>query len=460
MSDTKFVVERTKHGCCTVKTALSTIVVFVLGCLVVAGVWVTTSSNKHSSVSFTVADWSMCSQVHKSSATTEGISEYFAGARRSLEQGSLQSGLSEFIAVNNQQSDSAKGQYKKPLDKLHFLITGGAGYIGSHAVLELLERNHQVTVIDNLSRGHLGALLELDKYAKLGQLAFYDLDLGDAAELQRLFIQLVGTSPIDVVIHFAAVAYVGESIADPLLYYANVTSNTANLLRAMSTSKVKNIIYSSSCATYGNAKKMPITERTPQIPTSPYGKSKLLAEQMLIEHTEAQGINAVILRYFNVIGSDPKQRVGESPRSEVSKRFGRISGSCFAAALGQRDSLTIMGTDHNTTDGTCVRDYIHVVDLVRAHIAAIVALRRNTSGVSVYNVGLGGGYSVREFVDACRNVTGVDIKIVEGPRREGDPATVFADTSKVRQDLNWEPQYTNLRESLMHAWKWSQSAKY
>ena len=261
---------------------------------------------------------------------------------------------------------------------MHILVTGGAGFIGSHAVLRLMDDGHAVTVIDNFSRGNAGAIEALMRQAKPGQLRFVWMDLADSHKLNSLFTQ----SDFDVVIHFAAVAYVGESYANPILYYRNITSNTIKLLHAMEHGGVTKLVYSSTCATYGNAKTMPITESTPQIPVSPYGRSKLMAEQVIKDFTALSQNNfqAVLLRYFNVIGSDPLQRVGESPREALAQKYGRISGACFDAAIGKRKQLTILGTDHATPDGTCVRDYIHVVDLVDAHIKGI-QIRCNTLSI-------------------------------------------------------------------------------
>jgi UDP-arabinose 4-epimerase len=334
----------------------------------------------------------------------------------------------------------------------HVLVTGGAGYIGSHAALRLIEDGHAVTIVDNLSRGNCGAIRALQAVAAPGQLRFVLLDLGDTVRLTALFQQ----SHFDVVVHFAAIAYVAESYDNPLLYYKNVTANTMHVLEAMRSTGVTRIVYSSTCATYGNPNKMPITENTPQKPVSPYGSSKLVAEQMIKETAASSSdgsFSAVILRYFNVIGSDPLGRIGEHPVADISAKHGRISGACFNAALGKLDSLSITGTDHKTADGTCVRDYIHVVDLIDAHVRAIGAMRKGT--VRVYNVGVGKGYSVREFVDACIAVTGVNITVVERQARPGDAAEVYSDPRKIKRELLWVPKFTNLRDTLATSWKWT-----
>jgi UDP-arabinose 4-epimerase len=274
-------------------------------------------------------------------------------------------------------------------------------------------------------------------------------------EIFKQLNALFKSSNFDLVIHFAAVAYVGESSTNPLLYYKNITANTGNVLEAMSRGGVSKIVYSSTCATYGNAEKMPITESTPQIPVNPYGRSKLLCEEMIKEYAAVNpSFDAVILRYFNVIGADPTGIVGEVPVGPMAKKFGRISSACFDVALGLRETLSIMGTDHNTPDGTCVRDYIHVVDLVDAHVKAFTIMKGEGS-VNIYNVAVGKGYSVREFIDACKNVTGKDITIVEAPSRDGDAAFVFADPTKIKNELGWQPQYMDLRESLRTSWHWT-----
>jgi len=345
----------------------------------------------------------------------------------------------------------------KPGDssKSHVLVTGGAGFIGSHGTLKLIEEGHVVTIVDNLSRGNEGALRALKKeIGKLGKprrsLRVIHGDLADANVLNAAF----DTSPkVDKVIHFAAVAYVGESMADPNKYYKNVTSNTATLLQAMDRFKVNELIYSSTCATYGNPDVLPITEKTPTLPINPYGKSKLYAEEAIRDYAFANPeFRAVILRYFNVFGSDPKGRLGEYPRPEL-RRHGRISGACFDAALGNIEHLLVMGTNHDTRDGTCVRDFIHVTDLIDAHILAMEKATANPP--SLYNVGTGRGVSVKEFVNACKKVTKVPIKVVEQKEaRPGDYAEVYANVDKIEEELGWKARYVDLEESLGHAWKW------
>eukprot|EP00261_Vitis_vinifera_P018184 XP_010648163.1 PREDICTED: UDP-arabinose 4-epimerase 1 isoform X2 [Vitis vinifera] len=254
--------------------------------------------------------------------------------------------------------------------------------------------------------------------------------------------------------HFAAVAYVGESTMDPLRYYHNITSNTLMVLKAMAAHGVKTLIYSSTCATYGEPKKMPITEGTPQVPINPYGKAKKMAEDMIIDFSKNSDMAVMVLRYFNVIGSDPEGRLGEAPRPEL-REHGRISGACFDAALGIIPGLKVKGTDYKTADGTCVRDYIDVTDLVDAHVKALAHAKPKKVGI--YNVGTGKGRSVKEFVEACKKATGVDIKVEYLDRRPGDYAEVYSDPSKILRELNWTAQYTNLQESLQTAWRWQKS---
>jgi UDP-arabinose 4-epimerase len=260
--------------------------------------------------------------------------------------------------------------------------------------------------------------------------------------------------PVDLVIHFAAVAFVGESVSEPLRYYHNITSNTIILLEAMGASKVHKLIYSSTCATYGNPATLPITELTPPEPINPYGRAKLMAEQAVRDYSAATpAFEAAILRYFNVFGADPKGRLGELPRAELRSQ-GRISSACYDAALGLIPELTIMGTNFKTRDGTCVRDYVHVTDLVDAHVAVVPAL---ANPPVLYNVGTGKGVTVREFVNACLKVTGARIKVREqAVARPGDYAEVFADVSKIKNDLNWSASYTDLEASMRHAWSWRQ----
>ncbi|KAL9258100.1 UDP-arabinose 4-epimerase 1-like protein, partial [Drosera capensis] len=237
-------------------------------------------------------------------------------------------------------------------------------------------------------------------------------------------------------------------------YYHNITSNTLGVLEAMAAHGVKTLIYSSTCATYGEPEKMPITEETPQVPINPYGKAKKMAEDIILDFSKTNRMAVMILRYFNVIGSDPDGRLGEAPRPEL-REHGRISGACFDAARGITPGLKVKGTDYNTPDGTCVRDYIDVTDLVDAHVKALE--RAMPGKVGIYNVGTGKGRSVKEFVEACKKATGVNIKVDYLPRRPGDYAEVYSDPSKIRTELNWTARYTNLPESLEIAWRWQKA---
>lgn len=330
----------------------------------------------------------------------------------------------------------------------HVLVTGGAGFIGSHAALRLLEDGHRVTIVDNLSRGNIGAVEQLQAlFPEPGRLQFLYGDLGDSQRVNEIFAQ----NAIDAVMHFAAIAYVSESMADPLRYYHNITFNTLTVLEAMKTHGVKKLIYSSTCATYGEPEEMPITEETPQVPINPYGKAKKMSEDLIKDFARTADLSVMILRYFNVIGSDPKGRLGEAPRPEL-RQHARISGACFDAATGVIPGIQVRGQDYNTSDGTCIRDYIHVTDLVDAHVKAMDKAERGK--VSVYNVGTGKGSSVKEFVEACKYATGVNVTVTTLDRRPGDYAEVYSDPSKIQRELNWTAQHLDLRESLADAWRW------
>ncbi|XP_051218887.1 probable UDP-arabinose 4-epimerase 2 [Lolium perenne] len=333
----------------------------------------------------------------------------------------------------------------------HVLVTGGAGYIGSHATLRLLRDNYRVTIVDNLSRGNMGAVRVLQRlFPEPGRLQFIYTDLGDPKAVNKMFSE----NAFDAVMHFAAVAYVGESTQEPLRYYHNITSNTLTVLEAMAAHNVKTLIYSSTCATYGEPETMPITETTPQIPINPYGKAKKMSEDIILDFSKNSKMAVMILRYFNVIGSDPEGRLGEAPRPEL-REHGRISGACFDAASGIIPGLKVRGTDYTTPDGTCVRDYIDVTDLVDAHVKALG--KAEPGKVGIYNVGTGQGRSVKEFVEACKAATGAPIKVEYLDRRPGDYAEVYSNPSKIRDELNWTAKRTDLRESLATAWKWQQT---
>ncbi|KAH8518258.1 hypothetical protein H0E87_000202 [Populus deltoides] len=329
---------------------------------------------------------------------------------------------------------------------IHVLVTGGAGYIGSHAALRLLKDGYRVTIVDNLSRGNLGAVKVLQElFPEPGRLQFIYADLGEPKTVNSIFSQ----NAFDAVMHFAAVAYVGESTVYPLKYYHNITSNTLVVLESMAANDVKTLIYSSTCATYGEPEKMPITEDTPQVPINPYGKAKKMAEDIILDFSKNSDMAIMILRYFNVIGSDPDGRLGEAPRPEL-REHGRISGACFDAARGIVAGLKVKGTDYKTHDGTCIRDYIDVTDLVDAHVKALE--KAMPGKVGIYNV----DQSTSLYMHV-KKATGVDIKVDYLPRRPGDYAEVFSDPSKINRELNWTAQYTDLQKSLQVAWRWQKS---
>lgn len=335
----------------------------------------------------------------------------------------------------------------------HVLVTGGAGFIGSHATMHLLEEGYAVTIIDNFSRGNPGAIDALRLMAPRGKLRVVHGDLGLREDVQRAFTKY----PVDVVVHFAAIANVGESVVEPLRYYHNITSNTVLILETMKQFDVHKLVYSSTCATYGSPDVLPITEETPTVPINAYGKAKLYAENAIRDFAVSNpGFNAAILRYFNVFGSDPQGRLGEYPRPEL-RRHSRISGACFDAALGLISELVITGTDFPTRDGTCIRDFIHVTDLVDAHLAVI---KHVNNPPALYNVGTGQGISVREFVKGCKRVTGAPIQVREQKgSRPGDPAEVYADVSKIKSELGWSAKFVDLEESIGHAWSWRSKHK-
>ena len=337
---------------------------------------------------------------------------------------------------------------------MNVLVTGGAGYIGSHAALALIEAGHAVTVIDDLSRGNRGAIEALKQ---LGNLHFLHADVGhrDAVAVT------LRERNIELVMHFAALAYVGESVEQPLRYYRQNTAAAIALLEAMETAGVRKLVFSSTCATYGEPppERIPINESCPQQPINPYGRSKLMVEHIIRDYAQmkqqrSEPFAAAMLRYFNVAGSDPKARIGEDHKPET-----HLIPICLQAALGQRDSVTIFGTDYPTPDGTCIRDYVHVTDLIDAHVLAMNKLHAGGTGVSpvnvtALNVGIGTGSSVREVVEACKAVTGVNFQAKEGPRRAGDPPTLFANPGRIQQELGFRARFTDLSDTVRTAWEW------
>ena len=319
---------------------------------------------------------------------------------------------------------------------MNVMVAGGAGYIGSHAVKQLIEAGHRVVVVDNLYRGHAQAVHP--------EAAFYEVDLADSKRLA----EVIADSHVECVMHFAALAYVGESVTQPLAYYRNNTSGTVSLLEAMQHSGAKRLVFSSTCATYGEPEATPIVETMPQSPINPYGWSKWCVERILKDYGAADRDFAfVALRYFNVAGCAADGSLGEDHDPES-----HLIPLLLLAALGRRDKLTVFGTDYPTPDGTCIRDYIHVEDLSDAHIVAMNALEPGDG--RFYNLGIGRGYSVKEVVDSARRVTGVDIPIHDGDRRPGDPAILFADAGKIQRELDWTARYTEIDQIVETAWNW------
>ncbi|MHB0912001.1 MAG: UDP-glucose 4-epimerase GalE [Armatimonadota bacterium] len=315
------------------------------------------------------------------------------------------------------------------------LVTGGAGYIGSHTVKLLLEEGYDVLVYDSMELGHPEAVL--------GGTVVRG-DLLDAKKLAETF----DGYKIDAVVHFAAYASVGDSVADPAKYFNNNMLGGLNLLDAMRSHGVKNIIFSSSAATYGEPTCIPIPEEHPQDPTNPYGETKLMFEKVLKWYDGAYGIKSVSLRYFNAAGADPEGKIGEDHEPEQ-----HLIPIVLQTALGQRESIKVFGSDWETPDGTCVRDYIHVVDLADAHLRSLRALESG-AGTTAYNLGNGDGQSVAQVIQAASEVVGKPIPWVAAPRRPGDPARLVASSDKLKRELGWRPKYPELKTIIEHAWQW------
>jgi UDP-glucose 4-epimerase len=314
---------------------------------------------------------------------------------------------------------------------MNILVTGGAGYIGSVVVEECVSAGHKTFVVDNLEKGHR-EMVHPDA-------GFFQGDFGDAALMERIFRD----EKIDTVIHMAAYSLVGESVEHPAKYYHNNVVNGLTMLNSMVTCGVKNIVFSSTAATYGEPESFPITEDFPNIPTNPYGETKLAFERALKWYENAHGVRYVSLRYFNAAGAT--ERCGEMHNPET-----HIIPIVLQAAAGKRESVQIFGDDYPTKDGTCVRDYIHVTDLARAHVLAVAS---ESSGI--YNLGCGGdGYTVKEVIDTAREVTGREIRAVVGPRRPGDPAVLVAGSERIKKELGWAPEFQDLRVIIDSAWKW------
>ncbi|MEG0013761.1 MAG: UDP-glucose 4-epimerase GalE [Cellulosilyticaceae bacterium] len=322
---------------------------------------------------------------------------------------------------------------------MKILVVGGAGYIGSHAVKQLLENNFEVVVIDSLETGY--------KEAVPTEVPFYLVDIKNKEALLEVFTK----EKFDGVIHFAANSLVGESMVNPLKYYHNNVHGTQILLEVMVECGVHHIVFSSTAATYGEIKTMPITEDMLTNPTNTYGETKLAIEKMMKWTSKAHDLNYVCLRYFNVAGADQSGSIGEAHNPET-----HLIPLILQVPLGQREHITIYGNDYDTEDGTCVRDYIHVTDLVNAHILALNYLV-NGGESNIFNLGSNSGYSVNEMIEAARKVTGHPIPAILSERRAGDPAALIASSSKAKETLGWSPRYTDVEKIIASAWHWHQA---
>ena len=317
------------------------------------------------------------------------------------------------------------------------LVTGGAGYIGSHTVRRLVRDGHESVIYDNLSEGHRAAI---------GDCKLVEGDLADRAKLQ----QTLANENVEAVIHFAAHCSVGESVGNPAKYYRNNIVNSLVLLDAMVAAGVKRIVFSSSAAVYGIPERSPIEEDVPKHPVNPYGRTKLQFEEILADYGVAYGIGSVALRYFNAAGASPDGDIGEDHDPET-----HLIPIVLQVALGQREQMKIFGADYDTPDGTCVRDYVHVNDLASAHVLAMRSIQPGQA--EAYNLGNGAGYSVREVIGIARKVTGHDIAAEEAPRRPGDPPTLVANSAKIKSALGWQPQFPKLEDIIATAWQWHQA---
>jgi len=318
---------------------------------------------------------------------------------------------------------------------MNILVVGGAGFIGSHMVKRLLADHHNVMVMDNLSKGYRDAVL-CD--------SFFEVDIADKAATGKVF----ANHSIDAVFHFASFIEVGESVKFPEKYFKNNFEATRSLLEVMVQFQVKQFVFSSTAAVFGNPEYSPIDEAHPKHPINPYGVSKLMVEKMLEEFDKEYGLKSVSLRYFNAAGADPQGELGERHNPET-----HLIPLVLQAASGRRDAISIFGDDYDTPDGTCVRDYIHIADLAEAHMRAIEYLRKGNQS-DAFNLGNGKGFSVREIIDAAENVTNKKIPVKLDERRAGDPASLVADARLANKILGWKPEFTNVRDIIQHAWNW------
>lgn len=318
---------------------------------------------------------------------------------------------------------------------MSILVCGGAGYIGSHMVAALLERGEDVVILDNFQKGHRDAVLG-------GRI--YEGDLRDRKVLDKVFTE----NNIDAVIDFAADSLVGESVVEPLKYFENNVGGTLSLLRAMKDYKIKYIVFSSTAATYGEPESIPIVESDKTFPTNPYGESKLTVEKILKWCDNAYGIKYTALRYFNAAGAHESGKIGEDHKPET-----HLIPIILETALGKREKIMIFGDDYKTEDGTCIRDYIHVMDLASAHLLALDRLRKGGES-KIYNLGNGKGFSVKEVIEVARKVTGRVIRAEIAPRRAGDPAVLIASSQKAIEELGWKPRFNSLETIIQTAWNW------
>jgi UDP-glucose 4-epimerase len=319
---------------------------------------------------------------------------------------------------------------------MQVLVTGAAGYIGSHALRALLRAGHSPIAVDNLYRGHRAAVP--------AEVPFHQFDVRETDKLEAL----LRDQRVDCLMHFAAITAVGESVAEPLDYYDNNTRGTLSVLTAVQRAGTPRMVFSSTAAIYGEPKEMPIRETAQPAPINPYGWSKLFSEQMLRDYgRRAPHFGFAVLRYFNVAGSSADGSIGEDHDPET-----HLIPVILQAALGRREKITVFGEDYPTPDGTCIRDYVHVEDLVDAHVRVMEAL--SPGDERVYNLGIGKGHSVKEIIDAVRRVVDRPFRVESGPRRDGDPPSLYADASKIERELGWRAQRTDIGEAILSAWRW------